>query len=92
MCWGCDDEKHALVNGKDAVKMGLISESYRTNSNFCAYKYCHIAAQNKAKKCGEGAKRQQAARAIASGFCIHPKCMRGYHELCWSIVHRLTEP
>ena len=94
LCWDCDDETnppHALVNGKDAVRMGLITETYRA-SMFCSYRFCPIAAENAKKKCGEGCKREQAPRAKAPAFCIHPKCKRAFHEKCWCIMHRLMEP
>ena len=85
------EEKHALIDGKDAVDRGFITESYRTKSMFCAYKFCKIAAENKDTKCGEASARVQAGRAKASTYCMHPDCRRGYHATCWSLAHRLLD-
>jgi len=85
------EEKHALVDAEHAVKLGIISEAYRKNSCFCAYKHCYEAAKNKAQKCGEGSRGQQKARAKCPSVCMHPRCKRGFHASCWSIVHRMCE-
>ena len=85
-------EKHALLDAEDAVLLGLITEEYRANSLFCgAGKLCRFATRNKEKKCGEQCKGTQEARAKCSNFCAHPKCKRGYHASCYSVMHRLVE-
>ena len=86
------DEKHALIDGCDAVSLGLINENYRKNGMFCSYKFCYWAAQNKKQRCGEGMAREQEGRAKCQLFCKHPRCKRGYHASCWSIAHGLCEP
>jgi len=87
------DEKHSIVSGQDAVDMGLIKEGYRKNSMFCAYRHCQYAADNKEMKSGAGIKAgmKQAPRSKAQTFCPHPRCLRAYHPMCFSIVHRLRE-
>ena len=92
--WSEDAEKHALIDGADAVTKGLISEEYRSHSMYCAYKFCKIAAENQAKKSGSNIKggQMQAAKAKCQAFCMHPRCMRAFHPTCWCIVHRLIEP
>lgn len=91
--WSEDAEKHALIDGADAVKRGLITEARRKDSLFCSYKFCKIAAENHAQKSGmhiQGG-QMQAPRAKCQAFCIHPKCMRGFHPTCWCIAHRLID-
>ena len=85
------DDPHPLVDGVMAVQLGLITESYRTRSLTCAYKHCPWASQNKSSKCGEKSSREQSGRARCQAFCTHPNCCRGFHPLCYSIVHRLTQ-
>ena len=85
------DDPHALVDGKIAVQLGLIEESYRERSLTCAYMHCPWAEQNKRQKCGEGRSRTQAGKAKCQAFCTHPDCSRGFHPMCYSVVHRLME-
>ena len=85
------DNPHPLVDGTVAVHLGLITEEYRANSLFCAYKHCPWAAHNKKQKCGEKSQNKQNGRAKCQAFCTHPECRRGFHPLCHSIVHRLCE-
>ena len=86
-----EGELHPLINGQDAVALGLITESYRTKSMYCAYKFCKIAAKNKETKCGEGSGNTQKPRAIGSAYCMHASCKRGFHPSCYAVVHRLME-
>ena len=92
ICEECLDpeDPHPLIDGKIAVQLGLITESYREKM-FCAYKHCPWADQNKAQKCGEKSSREQAGRAKCQQFCMHPSCRRGFHSLCYSVVHRLMQ-
>ena len=92
--WNEDAEKHALIDGGDAVKMGLISEKYRSHSMFCSYKFCKIAAENQAKASGMHVKggQMQTPRAKCQAFCKHPRCMRAFPPPGWCIVLRLIEP
>ena len=84
-------EKHALIDGTDAVERQLITETYRQNSMYCAYKFCKFAAANKDTKCGDLSSRKQAGRAKAANFCMHPDCLRAYHATCWSKAHRFLD-
>ena len=79
------EEKHALVEKEKAINMGLKV----TAKNFCSYKFCPWATENKSQKCGEGSRNEQEGRARAQLFCTHPKCMCGYHALCYSYAHHL---
>jgi hypothetical protein len=92
ICADCIDssDPHQLIEGEYAVKLGLIEESYRCKSMYCAYDYCPWAAANKEKKCGEKSARKQAARAKCQLFCMHPLCRRAFHAVCFSIVHRVV--
>mmetsp|Transcript_53698 Transcript_53698/g.138834 ORF Transcript_53698/g.138834 Transcript_53698/m.138834 type:complete len:97 (-) Transcript_53698:242-532(-) len=81
------DEKHALLEKADAIAKG-----YKvTKNNYCAYPFCPHAEVNKKMKCGEGSKREQEGRSKAPCFCIHPKCMKGFHASCYSCSHNLLE-
>jgi len=86
------EEKHVYIEANDALERGLISDSYRKHSNFCAYKHCPHAKQNNEKPCGEKSKNKQAPRAKAPGFCMHPRCVRGFHGTCHAIFHRQLDP
>ena len=86
-----EGEVHPLISGPDAVALGLISESYRQRSMYCAYKFCKLAAANKDKACGEKSGSKQKPRAVASAYCMHPSCKRGYHPSCYSVVHRFMQ-
>ena len=76
-------EPHALVEAKLAKEMKFDV----TCNNYCSYKFCPYAADNKAQPCGQGQKQRQAGRSKAQCFCIHPKCLKGYHPSCWSKAH-----
>ena len=93
ICEECLDpnDPHPLIDGKIAVQLRFIDEKYRERSLTCAYAHCPWAQQNKEQKCGEGSSRKQAGRARCQAFCMHPDCRRGFHPLCYSIVHRLMQ-
>ena len=88
-----EGEKHPLIDGHDAVAMGLIEEKYRKESLCCSYKFCKHAAANKDKKSGQNIKdgMTQKGRSKCQGFCAHPRCMKGFHQTCHAIAHRLIE-
>mmetsp|Transcript_26457 Transcript_26457/g.67181 ORF Transcript_26457/g.67181 Transcript_26457/m.67181 type:complete len:137 (+) Transcript_26457:818-1228(+) len=79
------NEKHPLVEREKAVAMGYTP----TLKNFCMYKHCPWASQNKKQKCGEKSQGKQEGRARAQLFCTHPKCKCGYHAICYSFAHHL---
>ena len=91
ICAEClsQDDPHPLVDGRVAVQLGLITESYREHNLTCAYTKCPFAQENKDQKCGEGSKRMQRGKARVQAFCMHPHCLRGFHPTCYSIAHRM---
>ena len=76
------------------MKLRLLEENKRKNGLFCSYKFCPLALGNKEHRSGAGISegQMQAPRAKCSDFCMHPRCMRGFHSSCWSCVHRLIPP
>jgi len=72
-----------------AEQLGLITETYRKNSMYCAYTHCPHAAKCKAVKCGEDSARLQKGKSKGQIFCMHPGCKRGFHVTCWAKCHRL---
>lgn len=93
ICEECldEDDKHVLIEASVAVELGILEEKTRKASMYCGLpnKHCPWAAENKEHKCGEGSKRTQNARAKVQLFCMHPKCLRPYHAVCFAIAHRL---
>lgn len=79
------EENHVSLEKEEAKKRGFTV----TEKNYCAYKFCPWAADNKKQKCGADSKGTQEGRARAPCFCIHSKCLKGYHPTCHALAHKL---
>ena len=79
-----NEHVHACIEKADAIGMGYEV----TKNNYCAYKFCKHAEANKKMKCGVGQKYEEDARSKAPCFCIHPKCLKGYHPTCHALAHK----
>lgn len=83
-----DLDDDALLPESDK-RSHLITAVPSEGTHYCKFRRCPWAAQNKAQKCGEGMKNQQAGRSSCKKngvLCL--TCGLTFHVECYSLYHR----